>query len=79
MRLVYKATGQPVKRGDFLVKTGEGSLAGEYFVTDFRPPHKPSSEGKITVRLAGKSSAYWSGEFYVSVFGAEWIEREDRS
>lgn len=36
----------------------------------FSHPHKPSSEGKVSLENGM--------EYYVSVIGAEWIEREDR-
>ena len=71
MRLVYKATGKEVKVGD-VVTTSKGEKCE---VTYFRPPHKPSSSGKVTVQFEGSNS---SMEYYVSVIGAEWIEREDR-
>lgn len=66
MRLIYEATGKEVKVGDIAyTKQGE-PVEVEYFA----PPHKPSSEGKFSVKRGG--------EFYVSVIGAKWIEREDR-
>ena len=71
MKLVYKATGAEVKVGD-MVETSTGAKCK---VTYFRPPHSPSSEGKISVRFDGTS---FDREYYVSVIGAEWIEREDR-
>ena len=71
MRLVYKTTGTEVKVGD-VVTTSRGEKCT---VTYFRPPHKPSSEGKISVRTEGCS---FDSEYFVSVIGAEWIEREDR-
>lgn len=72
MRLVYKATGKEVKVGD-VVKTSRGEKCE---VKYFRPPHSSASEGKISVRLEDKS---FDMESYVSVIGAEWIEREDRN
>ena len=71
MRLVYKANGKEVKVGD-MVTTSRGEKCE---VTYFRQPHSPSSEGKISVRFEGNS---FDREYYVSVIGAEWIEREDR-
>lgn len=71
MRLVYKKTQLPMNIGDKVLLP---PFAEQATVTYFREPHKPSSEGKMSVR-------YGSGgerEFYVSVIGAEWIEREDR-
>jgi hypothetical protein len=71
MRLVYKANGNEVKVGD-VVKTSRGEKCE---VRYFRPPHSPSSEGKISVRFDDNS---FDNEYYVSVIGAEWIDREDR-
>jgi hypothetical protein len=73
MRLVYKATQQPVKLGD-PVRLWES----DWTVTYFREPHKPDSEGKVTIRLKGEEEPSGT-ELYVSIIGAEWIEREDRS
>jgi len=71
MRLVYTATQEPVKAGDIHKINGE-----TFYVGDFPPPHKPDSEGKVQL----KTHPYdWFGmDRYVSVIGAEWIEREDR-
>lgn len=71
MILIYKATGTEVKVGDQII-TNNGQWVR---VTYFRPPHKPSSEGKISIETLDRKS---EREFYVSVIGAEWIEREDR-
>ena len=71
MKLVYKDSGNPVAVGD-IVKTSRGD---EVQVTYFRPPHKPSSEGKVSVKHGDSGSI----EYYVSVIGAHWIEREDRA
>ena len=69
MRLVYESTGKPVQVGDKV------TLDGELLIVDyFRPPHKPNSEGKVT--LVGKSK--FGYEYYVSVIGAKWVERDDR-
>ena len=71
MRLVYTATQLPVNIGD------EGILDApirRYTVKYFRPPHKPSSSGNVTIEIDGQMV-----ERYVSVIGAEWIEREDRA
>jgi hypothetical protein len=73
-RLVYTSSLQPgrtvreVKVGHVL------ELAGETIVVDyFREPHKPESEGKVTVKWDDGSTR----EFYVSIIGAKWIERTD--
>lgn len=72
MRLVYKATQQPVNYGDTVTVSGQ-----PFTIDHFRKPHKPDSEGKVTLLAPGVSSPHGT-EFYVSVIGAEWIEREDR-
>ena len=66
MRLVYKATQIEVKVGDTVLVRG-----APHQVTFFRKPHKPASEGHVTLDK--------DIEYYVSVIGAEWIEREDRT
>lgn len=73
MRLIYKATGKPVTKGDVV------TLDGTDFVIGMLPqPHKPDSEGKVYVHVAGTDDRVNMTQFYVSVIGAEWIEREDR-
>lgn len=73
MRLVYKATQQPVKLGDTVVlRDGQG-----FTVDFFSEPHKPDSEGKVTLLAEGAERPHGT-EVYVSGIGAEWIEREDR-
>jgi len=66
MKLVYDNNGKEVKVGDKV-----NDMTVEYF----RKPHKSSSEGHVSV-----SEQYVDGqrEYYVSVIGATWIEREDR-
>lgn len=71
MRLVYKPEQNAVQIGDVATIDGQ-----PHTVIHFRPPTSPASEGKVTVRpLRGGHSR----ELYVSVIGAEWIEREDRN
>lgn len=73
MRLVYSdgpRKGQEVKVGDLVVKDN-----GTYVVKYFAKPHKPDSSGKVTVQDRSKR---YECEYYVSVIGAEWIEREDQ-
>lgn len=65
MKLVYKKTGEPVKVGDPVEVNGVATT-----VSYFREPHKPSSEGKVSLESGA--------EYYVSIIGAEWIGREDR-
>lgn len=73
MKLVYKATGKPVAIGDRVELRGQ-----PFVVTYFREPHKPASEGKVTLRVPEAQEPSGT-EFYVSIIGAEWIEREDRA
>lgn len=74
MRLIFEATGEEVKVGSRCKVNGV-----DHVVTYFRPPHKPSSSGKICVKLAQQSSINTGREYYVSVIGVKWIEREDQS
>jgi hypothetical protein len=70
MRLIYTATQAPVLIGDPVTVHGQPAT-----VSYFRKPHKSSSEGKVSIKPADTDT---ENEFYVSVIGAEWIEREDR-
>ena len=73
MKLIYTKTGEEVKVGDkVLLDDGH-----EFVVHYFAKPHKSSSEGKVSVS-ATALNATGTREYYVSVIGAEWIEREDR-
>lgn len=65
MQLVYRNSKQPVKVGDPVVVSGVATT-----VAHFSEPHSPNSEGKVSLESGGF--------FYVSVIGAEWIDREDR-
>jgi hypothetical protein len=69
--LVYTRTQKPVKIGD-RVKIHGGDIVT---VSYFREPHSPASEGKVTVMFDGARNGM---EYYVSVIGAEWINRTDR-
>lgn len=83
-QLIYSDTREPVQVGDLVDITKWRHFAPDdipfeqrEFVTvhSFDHPHKPSSSGKVLVR------EYPSGplrEVYVSVIGAEWINRNDR-
>lgn len=75
MRLVYEATGEEVKVGDKVTTAG----GEEVTVAHFAKPHKSSSSGKVTVEYKAESDSRFAfREFYVSVIGAKWIEREDQ-
>jgi hypothetical protein len=70
MRLVYDNTGEEVKTGDVIhIHTVP------YFVVGFNKPHKPASSGKVSVKEMTDKG--FGAEYYVSVIGATWIERED--
>lgn len=70
MRLIHRKTGKEVKTGE-TVTDFRGDKAK---IVSFSKPHKPASSGKVLV----ETSAGHQGEYYVSVFDMEWIEREDR-
>lgn len=71
MKLIYESTGEQVRVGDE-VTLDDGRTVK---VTHFSEPHKPSSSGKVCVMDRGDDSQC---EYYVSVIGARWINREDR-
>jgi hypothetical protein len=73
MRLVYKETQRPVSIGD-IVETRDGD---KYELVRANTPHKPSSSGKCIVRPLAHAGSHVVQEYYVGVFGMEWIERED--
>lgn len=78
MKLIYTRdsgdmiAGSIVSPGDW-VTTSQGD---RMIVGGFNPPHKPSSEGKVWVHPVGNTEH--QREYFVSVIGAKWIEREDR-
>lgn len=78
MRLVYSNNGMNRSRGRVgkSVEIGdEVRLSdGEYTIEYVTPPHKPESTGRVGVGRPNTSTA----EYFPSVVGAEWIEREDR-
>ena len=74
MRLVYKDTGEEVKVGDVITREDRR----QYQVVYFREPHKSSSSGKVTVRAPDEGSHSGGMEYFVSIIGAHWIEREDQ-
>lgn len=72
MKLTYDKTGKEVKHGDIVHLRDDAP----YVVHSFSKPHKPASEGKVSVK--GMNDAGFYREFYVSVIGATWQDREDR-
>lgn len=81
MKLVYKEgpkKGQEVKVDDRLQLTNEGWV----YICHFEKPHKPEASGyvyysKKKAGSVGTTDLGWS-RCYVTVFGMEWIDREDR-
>lgn len=71
MRLVYDKTGIEVKTGDVVHLRDNAP----HFVVAFNKPHKPASSGKVFVRQMSEEG--YGMEYFVSVIGATWIERED--
>ena len=65
MKLVYKATGAEVKKGDELT-----SFRGEKYIADYfrEPTH---GIGKISVKK--NADDFHCCEYYVSVFNLEWV------
>jgi hypothetical protein len=84
MRLVYDADPtQEVEVGDVVYlplnrDDPSDTRVRRLVVECFRPPHKPSSSGKVTVRETFAGGESVTHEYYVGVIGATWIEREDR-
>jgi hypothetical protein len=66
MKLIKETTGQELKIGD-TVKTFDGE---EAVLKGFREPHKPSSTGRVYVRLSERS---FDEEFFPSVIGAKFV------
>lgn len=65
--LLDKDTGEEIKVGD-IRSTGRGERVE---VTYLQPPHKPSSQGKVSVKSVDEG---WSMQYYASVVGGvyEW-------
>jgi hypothetical protein len=86
MRLVYDADPtQEVEVGDVVYlplnrDDPSDTRVRRLVVRYFRPPHKPSSSGKVVLEEPNMDEDRNSlvHEYYVGVIGATWIEREDR-
>ena len=61
-QLVDKETGAEIKVGD-VRSTGKGESVT---ITGLQPPHKASSQGKVSVKSV---EAEWQQQFYASVVG----------
>lgn len=72
MRLVYTATQEPVALDD-TVTTAKGD---NLVVKGFIKPRHAGSTGRVIVGGEGFTE---TTDYYPSVIGAEWIEREDRA
>jgi len=73
LRLIHEASGIRAHVGDFVGNKRNNEVR---FISYFREPHKPASEGKVSTQVTYGDSS--SRENYVSVWGLKWIEREDR-
>lgn len=75
MRLVYERN-----RGSREVRIGDRVVldSGPATVTYFAKPHKPESSGRVSVTFISGPHVGHTHEYYVSVIGAKWIEREDQ-
>lgn len=72
MKLIYEQTGKEVAVGDVVTLKNKG----DYTVTIIQKPHKPSSTGRVYIRPVDGEGA--DREYFPSVIGAKWIEREDQ-
>ena len=68
-RLVYKDTGKEVQKGDILTDFRGDKAIAHYW----REPNH--GIGKISVKR-NPDDLISCGEYYVSVFGLEWVEDE---
>ena len=72
MRLVYEGSNNaPVEIGDPVIVKGT-----PYYVMSITKPHKPASTGRVLCKAMTEEA--WVCEWFPSVIGATWIEREDR-
>jgi len=72
MRLVYDGSdGAPVECGDTVHVKGT-----PYYVMSIVKPHKLASTGRVLCKAMTEEG--WICEWFPSVIGATWIEREDR-
>lgn len=72
MRLIYEGSDNaPVKLGDTVHVDGT-----PYYVMSIVKPHKPASTGRVLCKAMTEEA--WVCEWYPSVIGAKWIEREDQ-
>ena len=70
MVLINKQTGKEVKKGDTIYFERSKATVKLIWLS---PPHKVSSQGKITV----KSNSGFTQEYYPSVFGCKYVKKEE--
>ena len=72
VKLIHTLTLKTAEIGDKVttLKGTRGTIA------HFIPPHKPSSSGHVSVKFSDQNTM--NAYNYVSVWGLEWIDREDR-
>lgn len=77
MKLVYDHNQAPVSVGDMVcLSNGEDVFVVQY-ITE---PHKPSSTGRVGVKhILDDGTLSLSTEYFPSVIGAHWIDREDQA
>jgi hypothetical protein len=77
MRLVYEVSGLEVREGDEVLVRDGNTVMVCYIVT----PHKPGSTGRVGVvrrPLPNEVQGHqMTMEYFPSVIGAVWVERED--
>jgi len=74
MKLIYKHTGGRVRVGDRVI-LGDGE---EATVLGIIEPHKPSSTGRVQVRVAGPAFHPFNAQYFPCVIGARWVGRTDQ-
>lgn len=72
MKLIHKATGETVKKGDTVTFAAGVTATVEGWVY----PKSTASSGRIGVIRQGMNTPEW---FFPAVFGCEFVEREDRA
>jgi len=81
MNLIYNSDEINADRKGTTVKVGDRvvtNLGESVEVRFFREPSSPASSGKVSVRYTSEEDEGHEAEYYVSVIGAEWVNREDR-
>lgn len=71
MQLVYECNNKPVQSGDVVHVRNVA-----YYIERIVEPHKPSSTGRVWCRSMDEGKYF--NEWFPSVIGAKWIDREDQ-